>query len=172
MASTADQIQRDRQVMEVWEIQIPGGCHIQRFDQRRQEYVLVKLHGSNGPKRITLSKDDRIYNQEMIRPDYKKHDPFENGTLARVEAGNLVGITDGDLAEMLSVRGAEFRSLLASIENELTARRLYDLAQRDGTMEQVEALRDLIEERWRVGGTQPTVAELYAEATEGGERLS
>jgi hypothetical protein len=171
MSSTAIQIEQDRQVMEIWEIQVPGGCRVQRFDIRRQEYVLVKLHGTSGPRRVTLSKDDRIYNQEQIRREWKHLDPFENGTLAQVVDGKLRGVTDEDLAEMLTIRGREFDGLVAGMTNELTARRLYELAQREGTMDQVNALRDKIEDTWRVGGTQPTVAEMMREAQQGGERL-
>lgn len=165
--STDDQIAKDQKVLETWEVQVPGTVYVLKLDRRKDEYVKTRLNGTKGPKRVTLTRDDRKYNQEQVRPEYAQHDPFQNGAMAQVIDGELVGITDVELGDMLSVRGEEFDELVASLDNELTARRLMGVAKTEGTVAQYEAIRDYIDERWKTGGTQPTVEEMFAEASSG-----
>lgn len=166
--STDDQIAKDQKVLETWEVQVPGTIYVLKLDRRKDEYVKTRLNGTRGPKRVTLTRDDRKYNQEQVRPEYVKHDPFQNGALAQVVDGELVGITDVELSEMLQVREmADFTDLVSSIDNELTARRLLAVARTEGTLQQYEVVRDHIEDNWKVGGTQPTVEEMFAEASSG-----
>lgn len=166
--STDDQIEKDQKVLETWEIQVPGTIYVLKLDRRRDEYEKVRLNGTKGPKRVTLTRDDRKYNQEQIRPEYRQHDPFANGALAQVVDGELVGITDVELGEMLQIREMdEFEEFVSSIDNELTARRLLAVARTEGTMAQYEVVRDHIDDNWKVGGTQPTVEEMFAESSSG-----
>ena len=172
------QEQEQKVEMETWEIQIQGRAWVWVWDRRENGYVQKAINGAKGkaPKRITMTKEEREYNPEIIPPENAKHDPFQNGTLARVEDGQRVGeLTDDAINSYLELEteGA-FTEAITDIEYELTHRRLLAFAAQHGRMWQVEALRDLIEERYPVpaAGTQPVVAQMYQEGEFGETRLS
>lgn len=168
---TTETQDNDTQVVETWEIQVPSTCRILKVNRRTGLYEQVRVSGTKGPKVIQITRDERLYNQERIDPEMAKFDPFQNGTLARREGDQLVGITKEDLEEMLQVLGDDFDDLVKTITNELTARRLLDMAMKVGRMDQVNSLRDHIDDNWRVGGTQPSVGDMMQES-ESGERVT
>lgn len=168
----SDQDPTDLDQMETWEIQVPGKVTVWKRNRRTGEYDRARVSGE-GPKLLHITKDDRLYNQELIPEENAHLDPFTNGSLARREGKKLVGITAETLRELLEVSDPDlFREAIDDhVGNELTVRRLHDLAHSEGTVAQVEVLRDVIDEHYRVGGTQRTVAEMMQES-EGGEVLT
>lgn len=163
----------DTEIQETWEIVIPGGVRVWTLNRRTGEYELTRVHGTKGPKRLRITKDERKYNQEIIPGENVNGDPFTNGSLVLLKDGKRIGVTDDDLALYLDIKDPElFREGLESIEeNELLVRRLHALAEKQATMEQLEVIKDLLEERYKVGGTQPTVQQMLDEAEDRGETL-
>lgn len=160
--------------METWEIQVPGSTWVWIYDRRSQGYDQKRVSGRRGPKRVTLTREEREYNEELAHEDSQHLNPFRNGTLARVVDGEKVdAVTDDDLRVYLSLDGeAAFKEAVEEIDLELTIRRLLNLAAVEGRMFQVEILRDVVDERYRVGGTQPTVEEMYSSGELERTRLS
>lgn len=158
--------------METWEIQVPGRVTVWKRNRRTGEYDRATVTGE-GPKLLHITKDDRLYNEELIPEENTNLNPFTNGSLARRNGKALEGLTTDTLREILSIGSPDaFREALEDhVGNELTIRRLHDLAQTEGTMGQVDALRDVIDEHYKSGGTQRTVREMMEES-EGGEVLS
>lgn len=165
---------KDSDVQETWEVVVPGGIRVWKLSRRTGEYETVRVHGTKGPKLLRITKDERLYNQELIPEESKQHDPFENGSMVRVEGQERIGVTDEDLQTYLEIGDVDvFIEALEDIaDKELIMRRLYRLAETEGTMAQVEAIRDVLDERYRVGGTQPTVQEMMEDGDNKGEILS
>lgn len=163
---------------ETWEIQIPGQVRIWTMDRRHGGYVTKPVNGRRGksPRRITLTRDEREYNQELVPPENRHLDPFLNGALVRVIGDEKVGdLTDEALIQYLELLSEEaFQEAIEDIEFELTHRRLLELAANQGRMWQVEALRVLVDQRYPVpaGGTQRTVEEMFNDGEFGATRLS
>ena len=164
----------DSETQETWEMVVPGGVRVWKRSRRTGEYETVRMHGTKGPKKLRISKDERLYNQELIPEESKKNDPFENGSMVLLAGGKRIGVTDADLEEYLQIGDIEiFTEALQSIgDKELLVRRLYRIAEKQGTMAQVETIRELLDARYRVGGTQPTVEEMMAEGDNKGELIS
>lgn len=150
------------QDVETWEIQIPGSVWVYRNNPVTGLWDQVRANGTVGPKRIQITKRDREYTQVMIRDDRREQlDPFTNGTLAQVVDGEVVGEkTTENIARYLEVKDQAFAEAIEELD-ELTIRRLMDLAMVNGTVPQVDAIRDVIDRKYRVGGTQRTVREMY-----------
>ena len=162
----------DTAPMETWEIQTAGALTVWKRDKRSGDYRKERV-AATGPKRLRLSRDDREYNQELIPEENAHLDPFTNGMLAQVVGKKLVGITREEIIGLLEIKDEAFVRAIAEIDNELTIRRLLELAESDGTVAQVAALREVIDERYRVGGTQRTVREMLDEEDKsGGEVLT
>jgi hypothetical protein len=159
---------------ETWEIVTPGTVYVHTWSAQKKTYVPTRVGGRGGTRRLQITTEDREYNEDLIIEENVHRNPFRNGTLRRVDAGapksERKEWTNDDFREMLGIREPElFREALAEVENdELLVRRLKVLADKEGTVPQLEQIRDIIERRYKVGGTQKTVAEMMA----AGERLA
>lgn len=161
-------------VVETWQIETAGSVYVWSYDRRDDRYTTVAI-GGRGSKRAHLSRDDRKYNQELIPVENRHLDPFTNGTLRLIDAATRdesldmrYHLTDEDLRQLFEVREPSlFLEGISAIESELVLRRLADMADENGTVVQAEALKELIRERYPIGGTQTAVREML----EAGERL-
>lgn len=158
---------------EVWEIQIPGTIYAKvRNPEIAGTWKVVKANGTNGPRRLSLTTSERKYNRELI-PDENQHlDPFSNGSLRCVVGEPMNNdkpwLTDADLEAIVRLESDDlYQEEVSSITLELTLRRLLDLCQRIGTVGRYEFVRDLVQERYAVGGTQRAVQEMI----DAGEKL-
>lgn len=181
MGTDVDEAEVDaRDVIETWELTGDGTAWIMVWSPREKSYVKQKVSSTSGTRRIRLSTEDRRYNEESIVEELSELNPFRNGMLrltSKDPAGDIDAtnhLTETELAELLEIRDMEaFSEAVASIHSELVVRRLKGLAERQGTHEQNEAINLVIDERWRVGGTQRAVQEMIdAGELQGGERLS
>lgn len=150
---------------ETWEAQTKSTVFVYRHDKRTGQYVSTRVGGPNGAQRITLMTADREYHQAMIPEENRHLDPFVNGRLRRVDPGAADGGSQApantELLEMLEVREEDdFKTLAENISDELTVRRLYTAAEATGTVRQVEIVRDIIDERYRVSKGQKVVEEM------------
>lgn len=162
--------------LEVWEAQTSAMVYVYQRDRDPRNptgYRQVKVGGS-GSKRLRITTADRVFNQEQVLEENIHLDPFSNGSLKRVDGGSNDGImTDEDLTELLGLGEEAFEETVREMDNELTVRRLAEFVQNNGRVTQLEIVRSVIEDRWKVGGTQRTVREMIeAEELAGGEVVS
>lgn len=172
-------VRDEDKVIETWESVIPGTVYVWLYDRRDDRYIKQGV-GGRSSKRLHISRDDRKYNQELIPVENVQHDPFTNGALKFVEAATRDETLDmryhldkSDLEQLFKVRDVNlFLEGIKDIESELVLRRLADMAEDHATVTQNEALKDLIRERYPIGGSQPSMKEeLEAEQRMAGTRM-
>ena len=162
-------------VIETWELAFPGMVSVWVYDRRDDQYKKQYVGARSGSKTLHISRDDRKYNQELIPDENRSLDPFLNGQLRllgsadRDESLDVRNhLSNADLLAMFEVREVDlFNDLIEGITSEVILNRLRDLAETSATLAQSQALRDLIQKRYPVGGTQRTVREML----EAGERI-
>lgn len=168
--------QSGESLIETWEIQTEGTVWVWTYDRRNDRYTKQRVGGRQGGSRILrISSDDRRYNQEQIVDELKETDPFINGALRLTskERAEDVDATyhlgPDELRAMLEVKDMDlFQVEVGDIKSELILRRLRDVAELHGTVQQLTYVSELIEGRYKVGGTQKTVREML----DAGEELS
>lgn len=157
---------------EVWEIQIPGTVWTRvRNPEIPGTWKTIRANGAKGPKRLSLTSEERRYNQELVPEENEHLDPFKNGSLKCVQGAPKdvkTWLTDDDLSAIIGLEDETlYQEEVSSITMELTLRRLLDLAERTATVPRYEFLRELVQDRYAVGGTQRAVQEMI----DAGERL-
>jgi hypothetical protein len=167
--------------IETWEITTEGTVWVLVSDPRDPSgYKKQRVGGrAGGSKRLRLSTDDRRYNEEQIVSEMEKENPFRNGLLRLIDQTSQDDIvktyhlTNDDLKTILEIRDEKmFEEAVQGITSELIIRRLAALAEKEATMAQLNYIKDLIEDRYKVGGTQKAVQEIFDDSTSGGIRLS
>lgn len=146
---------------EIWELTVPGRVHVEVTNHRGRPQDLT-VHGVGA--RLRLSTDDREICQERIRD--KAHDPFTNGMLVRVDSGAKASeksndeLTDEDLQQVFELTGQDFEDMVKEL-SEVNIRRMTGMAEAvDATASQIAFLKNLIAERYPIGGTTPTWEEM------------
>lgn len=171
----------DEKIMETWEITTEGTVWVSKMDMREGKYVKTRVGGrQGGSRRLHITRDDRRFNQEQVVEEMKHNDPFTNGALVLVSAevaddiDTTYHLTGEDLRRLLEIKDTElFETEVADIKSELILRRLKEVAESDATVAQLQFINDVIESRYKVGGTQRTVREMMqAGEMSGGEVLS
>jgi hypothetical protein len=165
----------DDRVVETWESAIAGTVFVWQYDRREDRYHQASVGGRSGSRRLHITRDDRKYNQEQVPIENTDLDVFTNGALRFVGAATRddtldvrYHFTDSELAEMFNVRDPElFIEGVSDITSELILRRLLALGEDIGTQAQFRVLKDLVTERYPIGGTQKTVREMI----EAGEKM-
>lgn len=163
---------------ETWTMASEGTCWVWVKDPREGGMIKQRVGGrAGGSRTLHISTDDRRFNEEQVIEEMEHHNIFKNGTLAFVSSTNgekaadvdtKNQITAQDMRALLEIRDEDlFRSEVTDLSSELVVRRLKNLAEKDGTAAQNEVLTEIIEQRWKVGGTQRTVRELM----DAGERI-
>jgi hypothetical protein len=159
----------DLDQMETWEAATGGTTHVHVRDPRvRDGWKVVKISG-RGRKKIQLSVEERLYNQELVQEDKRHHDPFSNGLLVRTspppaatEDGFEGGVSDEQLLELINLSSDEvFMDQVRAIESEVVVRRLLGLAESKATNVRYTALQDYVDERYHIGKTSRVVQELF-----------
>lgn len=167
---------------ETWEITTGGTVHVWVKDPREANgYRKTTVGGrQGGSRRVTLSTADRRFNQDQIAYGNEGLDVFRNGILRKVDS---VVVDDVDLTNQYTAdqlvaffnerSEAKFKKKVEAITSELVLRRLVDVAEKEATVAQLEFLKELITERYPIGGTQRTVREMMkADEIDGSSRLS
>lgn len=164
--------------METWEITGQNTVWVWVFDRREDKYKKQRVGGRAGSRKLHIRRDDRKFNQEQVVDENAHLDPFTNGSLRLIEGTEESDVdttyhwTIEDHKKMLSISDEDtFKEEVEGIRSELIVRRLKDVAEKYGQVWQLEYLRDLIEERWRVGGTQKSVREMIAAGEDLGQTL-
>lgn len=163
------------QIIETWEATTRATTWVQTWDRRSDGYKATRVGGRSGSRRLTISRDDRRYNQDSIPMENKGLDPFTNGTLRLVDTKNRAEDIDStyhksdeELREYFELRDPDaFTDAVGGIESKLVLHRMLALAEVEATVAQLAVVRELINTRWPIGGSQRT----YREMEEAGERL-
>ena len=155
-----------KKAQEIWEATTGGTTYLHVKDPRNPEGWVQKKVGGKGTKRITLTVEEREFNQELV-PYEKQHvDPFTNGLLVRISPKDVKkGEKEKTDAELVAIFGLDddgFAEALRSplFESEIIARRLFALAEKHATMVRYKAIEALIDDRWSIGKTSKVVAEM------------
>lgn len=163
----------DDNAPEVWQLTGKGTLWLYKYDRREDRWTKHRFGGSSGggSGRVELTVGERRYNQGRVVPENRlEHDPFTNGRLVRLtgpedaELDTKYHWTEEHYKTLLELRDMDiFREEVESITNELILRRLYDFARTKATVEQLEFVRNLVTERYPIGGTQRVVQEMLDE---------
>lgn len=167
--------------IETWEITTEGTVWVLVSDPRDPSgYKKQRVGGrAGGSRRLRLSTDDRRYNEEQIVNEMETSNPFRNGLLRLIDQSNLDDInttyhlTNDDLLTILEIRDEPmFEEAVQGITSELIIRRLAAVGEKSATMGQLNYIKGVIEDRYKVGGTQRSVQEIFDDTKSGGIRLS
>lgn len=152
--------------VEIWETTTGGTTWVHVKDPRHPNTWIKKRVGGKGTKRITLTVEEREFNQELVTYESAHHDPFTNGLLVRISPAGVVRgeneVTDAELIAMLEDRDdARFDNLANRVDSEIVLRRLYALAEHHATVARHRSLGEVIERRFSIGKTSQVVKEIY-----------
>jgi len=156
--------------VEIWEAATASSVYVKVRDQRNGGWRSQRVGGS-GSKRIQLTVEERRFNQDAILDENLHLDPFSNGMLHCVQgdAKGVASMTDADLVDIIGLDDDDaFEEAVAGLESEVMVRRVLSLAEKKATNARFTFVRDLVDERYRVGGTQRTVQAMI----DAGERIS
>lgn len=191
MTTTATKFDPTKSI-ETWEVTGDFTVWLWKHDVRHPgQMEKIRVGGrAGGSKRVRISTDERRYNEEQIIDEMSPENPFRNGLLkllsvtaapgARATRKDLDDIdekyhfTTEQYESFFDIRDeALFREAVEEITSELVLRRLYMYGEKLATQSQLEVLRDLIEGRYKSGGTQAAVREMLEEEERmGGTPLS
>lgn len=160
--------------MEIWEITIPGTVFVSVRDPRLPGGWKQTSVSGKGNKKLTISKDEREFNEEQL-PEGNIHlNPFRNGILLcrQGELAEAKQYTDEELTAFLELDEADFKDAFEALPTEVLHRRLLAIAEKKATVQQHALLKDFVDEKYRVGGTQRTVREMQSLSDRMGYTLS
>lgn len=150
-----------QKAQEIWECTTGGTVYVNVKDPRHADAWTQKKVGGKGTKRITLTVEEREFNQELVPYEKKQFDPFLNGKLVRISPKDDRELTDDALVERLKGLNDEaFDEWLNAIDSEIVVRRLHTLAREHSTVARYETIGDLIAQRYSIGKTSRVVAEI------------
>lgn len=157
---------KPREGEELWAIQVQGSVSLRittfnRFGQAVEGLMTI------GPNRAGLQfkikTEDREENQaRCMSPE---SDPFRNGMLVRVDVSqqddpataSTDALTTEQLLDVFDLDGAKFEARVKAL-GELPLRRLAEVGESmDCSHRQITFVRDLIAERYTLGGPQSTL---------------
>jgi len=151
---------------EVWGMQVAGAVSL-RVTQFNRFGQPVEASLTMGPNRqgqqFRIQKIDREENQARCMS--KDHDPFLNGMLVRIDADQqedpMTASTDAlSTEQLLEIYDLDTKKFQARVKGlgELPMRRLAEVGESmDCSHLQITFVRDLIAERYSVGGPQTTM---------------
>ena len=144
---------------EIWELTCDSRVSMEVSNERGGTKDIT-AQGKGQVLRITTI--DREMAEEVVREPGLN--PFRNGMLIRVDAGNHRPspdeLSDEDLAAMFGLDNDDFENVLANL-SEVNVRRLKAMTvQADVKHQQVQILTAFIDEHYRVGGPMPSYNEM------------
>jgi hypothetical protein len=120
-----------------------------------------------GTKRITVTIEEREFNQELVTYENEAHDAFKNGLLRRISPKDPADkgvneITDEELIEYLKLDDDDlFIEYYKGLESEIVLRRLLTLGERHTSMYRYNDLKAYVDAKYALGKTQRVVQEMY-----------
>lgn len=158
-------------VLETWDMLTEATVWVWVKDPREGVMTKKRLGGRSGGTRVLhITSDERRFNQEQVVEENLDNDPFTNGSLklkntaVASDVDTTYHLTNDDLKALLSISDRKtFETEVIEITSELILRRLKDLAESEASIGQYTFIRDLIDDRYKSGGTQATVREMMEE---------
>lgn len=165
---TVEMSEADLKATEVWEAVTEGTTWLHKKNPQVAGTWRQHKVGGRGSKRITITVEERLHNQDLIQYENEHLDPFTNGTLVRISptdgARGVSEVTDAQLLEMFEISNDDvFLAEVDEITSEVVLRRLLTLAEKHATMVRYSMVRDVVEARYKRSKTQTSVADLYTE---------
>jgi hypothetical protein len=159
----SEEIDLDQQ--EIWESTTGGTTFVNVKDPRNPRAWITKKVGGKGTQRITVTVEERLFNQELVTYENGDHDPFLNGLLVRISPKDAEKgeneVTDDYLIEQLRDRSDEaFTTYLKSLRSEIVLRRLQSLAERHAPMYRFNEIQTEVDARYPIGKTSRVVSEM------------
>lgn len=158
--------QEQLQQIEVWEAATEGTTWLHK--KNPQVAGTWKQHkvGGKGSKRITITVEERLHNQDLLIYENQHLDPFTNGTLVRISPESAERgpseVTDDQLLELFEIGNDDvFASEVGEIKSEVVIRRLLALAEKHTSMVRYNMVRDVVDDRYKKAKTQTSVADLF-----------
>ena len=151
---------------EIWEATTESTHWVHVKDPREPGGWKKKKVGGRGTKKITLTVEEREFNQEIVDEEFREHDPFANGMLVRihpkgVERGESE-LTDEELTVLLQVEDDDtFEAELKKFRSEPLLRRLLALAEKTTTMWRYRSIEEYVKGKYAIGKTSKVVREIY-----------
>jgi hypothetical protein len=169
--------------IETWEVTGEFTVWVWKHDVRHPGHMEKQRAGgkAGGSKRLRLTTDERRYNEEQVVEENKDLNPFTNGQLKLVDGGKMplddIDQTyhwgDEQYSAFFEIRDVDlFKEQAEEIASELILRRLYMIGEKTATIEQREVLKEIIEVRYKAGGTQGTVQEILNDEAKLGKTIS
>lgn len=159
-------MEQDKNAQEIWESTTGGTTFVHVKDPRNPNGWVTKRVGGKGTQRITVTVEEREFNQELVTFENQHLDPFTNGLLVRispkaVERGEFE-FTDAELVTVLKAEGDEvFEETVRKTKSEVVLRRMLELSKRHATMYRHEIIQEVVDERYRLGKSQRVVKEMF-----------
>lgn len=153
---------------ETWESTTGGTFWVQVKDPRQPGAWTTRKVGGKGSQRITITVEEREYNQEIVAYENKHLCPFSNGLLVRIQPKSVergqYELNDEELVALLTTgQDEEFEALIANTKSEVILRRMLFLSERNATMFRFNVLKDTVDKRYAIGKTSKVVEEIYAD---------
>lgn len=154
-----------KKAQEIWEAATSGTTWVNVRDPRNPDGWVRKKVGGKGTRRITVTVEEREFNQELV-PFEKKHtDPFANGMLLRISPKEGKRgeneMSDEQLIDLLAISDdALFEKSLNEIQSEVLIRRLLKLAEKHTSMLRYQAVQEVVDTRYHIGKTSKVAREI------------
>lgn len=158
----------DPNSQETWESTTGSQVWINVKDPRARDSWVQKSVGGKGSQRITITVDERIFNEELVAFENLHLCPFRNGLLIRIlpkgAERSRFELNDEEL--LLLLQGGEdeqFEEDIDKVSSEVILRRLLFLAERNATKWRFETLERVIAEKFPIGKSSQVYREMEAE---------
>lgn len=154
----------ENSTQEIWESVTGGTVWVHVKDPRNPGGWKEAKVGGKGSQRLTITVDEREFNQDLIPFENEQFDPFKNGLLIRIspkdaERGENEK-TDEELIEILRLPDDDkYQTTVHSIESEVVLRRMLELAEKNASMMRHEVIRNVVDDRYSVGKMSRVVKE-------------
>lgn len=158
----------DLKLQETWQSTTGGTTWVSVKDPRHPDNWVQRKVGGKGTQRITVTVEERLFNEELVAYDSLHHCPFRNGLLVRILPKGVersqFELNDEELVLLLQGgEDEEFQATIEKTDSEVILRRLMFLAERNATMWRYSALKDLIDARYAKGKTSQVYREIEAD---------
>ena len=151
---------------EIWETTTGGTFWVHVKDPRQPGGWGRKKFGGKGIRKITLTVEEREFNQELVPEENLHLDPFHNGLLVRIHPKDVTRgdyeLTDEQLLQLLQIEDdAVFGEQLEGMKSsEVVVRRLLALADKNATKARFETIQEFVDDHYRIGKTSRVVKEI------------
>ena len=159
---------QDANAQEIWETTTDGTFWVHVKDPREPGGWKQKRFGGRGVKKVTLTVEEREFNQELVSEDRQEHDPFTNGLLVRIHPKDVERgqneLPDEELIKILAIKSDDaFEKKLKSFDSEVVVRRIFELSEKSASKYRYDVIKDFVEERYRIGKTSKVVKEIMTD---------